>query len=422
VALCAALSVGLALVSTPVTATAETLFGVESATFRWDSATGPVTGYRVYVSTNGRRSSVYATVSGTEVIAHAEYGQTISVSVAAVSGSSGTLVLGPRSDASDEVLFLQGSPPPLPPEPQPEPEPEPEPVPEPVVMGIPSDFDGDGRSDLLLQNKETGRLRMWSMEGTEIVEAEILGPGPSLPVIAIGDFNGDQTADILYFAEDSATLIFRITGSGTSSLPLDPDWYVASSGDYDGDGRTDLLVRNTDTTELAIWLLNGSQLIEVVSLFDFDEFVQSRTGDFDGDGTDDLIIRSSAGAVLMIRMRNGARAWITVLPETGLDWNIAAVGDLDADGRDDLVFRHTDGTVYVWLMDGSEVVSDGPLGSASPDWEIAGLLDLDGDGAADLVWRHVNGSIDAWLLDGLTILSQDEITKLGYRWTLVSAN
>ena len=97
----------------PGSATAETLFGVESATFRWDPATGPVTSYRIFVSTDGGPSKRYGTVSGTEAVVQAKYGQTISVSVTAISRSAGLVIQGSRSEPSDEVLFLA--------EPQPEP-------------------------------------------------------------------------------------------------------------------------------------------------------------------------------------------------------------------------------------------------------------------------------------------------------------
>ena len=423
VAVYAAICTGIALATTPDTATAITLFGVESATFRWAPASGSVSYYRVYVSTNGGEPKRYR-ANGNEAVVNAKFGQTISVSVAAVNNTSGSAVEGPWSLPSEDVLFLDESgPEPNPepnPDPEPEPNPEPEPEPEPLETRTHYDFDGDGRSDLLIQNVVTGELRVWAMEGTEIIEETTLATGPAVPVVAVGDFDGDETSDVLYFFEAFKTLSFYMNGTATGVIPLDPGWQVASSGDYDGDGRTDLLVRNTGTAEVAIWLLNGSQLIEAVSLFDLDETWQFRTGDFDGDGTDDIVARNTTGLIVMILMENGSSKSTSAVESTDAGWNLVGVGDLDADGRDDLIFRDTGGAVDAWLMDGSEVVASGRLASIKTIWTIVGFFDLDGDRAEDLVLRNTYGIVYAGLVNGLAIFSQGKIAALNGNWIVVS--
>src|SRR5438552_6963626 len=86
-----------------------------------------------------------------------------------------------------------------------------------------------------------------------------------------------------------------ITSVPITALP-DPAWTVAGSGDFDGDGHSDILWRNTLTGENAIWLMNGSS----VSSQSFIQAVPDRNwttvkiGDFDGDGKADILWRNKS--------------------------------------------------------------------------------------------------------------------------------
>ena len=63
---------------------------------------------------------------------------------------------------------------------------------------VSSDFNGDGKSDLLWQN-DNGQVAIWELNGSTVIGSAILGnPGPSWEVIATGDFNGDGKSDILW--------------------------------------------------------------------------------------------------------------------------------------------------------------------------------------------------------------------------------
>jgi hypothetical protein len=56
---------------------------------------------------------------------------------------------------------------------------------------VSSDFNGDGKSDILWQN-DNGQVAIWELNGTTLIGAAIIGnPGPSWDAIATGDFNGD---------------------------------------------------------------------------------------------------------------------------------------------------------------------------------------------------------------------------------------
>ncbi len=44
------------------------------------------------------------------------------------------------------------------------------------------------------------------------------------------------------------------------------NWTIAGTGDFDGDGKSDILWRNSRPGEVAIWLMNGTSIASGVRL------------------------------------------------------------------------------------------------------------------------------------------------------------
>ncbi|MCA9457750.1 MAG: hypothetical protein KC587_13885, partial [Nitrospira sp.] len=94
----------------------------------------------------------------------------------------------------------------------------------------------------------------------------------------------------------------------------------------------------------------------------------------DGDGKADLVWRNTNSGDVVIWLLNG-----TTIASTGIvdrlptQWEIALVSDADGDGKVDVIWRDTNtGTVVLWLLNGPSVSSDGSPGTTSTDWIIAG--------------------------------------------------
>ncbi len=236
-----------------------------------------------------------------------------------------------------------------------------------------TDFDGDGRGDLLWRNTTSGRLSVWNLDGSfrrggTLVESASF-PSAAWTVVSTADFDRDGDSDILWRNGNSGRLaLWTMTGSVhnggqiADGLPI-ADWDLAGSADLDLDGYPDLVWRHRTSGALRAWLLEG------------------------------LALRSEAG--------------LSPAGLADLNWRIAALGDLDADGRDDLLWRHgQSGALVVWYMDGLTRRAASFLDPAAlPDlgWQALGIWDVDDDGANDLVWRHtVSGKLVVWYLAGAT--------------------
>jgi hypothetical protein len=63
---------------------------------------------------------------------------------------------------------------------------------------VKSDFNGDGKADILWQNSSTGERLIWLMNGTTYTSTVNLGfVATSLSITGSSDFNGDGKSDIL---------------------------------------------------------------------------------------------------------------------------------------------------------------------------------------------------------------------------------
>lgn len=137
------------------------------------------------------------------------------------------------------------------------------------------DLDGNGSTDILIRNTSSGAWYHYLFDNTDIIKRDYIESLPQdldLQVRAMADFNGDKTADLLLQdSENEGWMIVPMEGS----LPMAPvtvldnfesSWQFNSAGDYDGDGITDITVRDTESGNISI-LLWGDMAVksEIVS-------------------------------------------------------------------------------------------------------------------------------------------------------------
>jgi FG-GAP-like repeat len=82
-------------------------------------------------------------------------------------------------------------------------------------------------------------------------------------VAGIGDFNGDGKADILWRDTSGNIAIWFMNGvtitSGAAVGNLATTWSVVGTGDFNGDGKTDIVWRDA-AGDIAMWLMNGASV------------------------------------------------------------------------------------------------------------------------------------------------------------------
>jgi glucose/arabinose dehydrogenase len=279
-------------------------------------------------------------------------------------------------------------------------------------ISVANDLNGDGKSDIVIQTIGTSSTTTtaWLMNGTSIAAAaNILTTDPSWTVSHIADFNGDGKADLLWRNSNGAVTMWLMNGSTVASavglLGTDPFWRVSHVGDFNGDGKADLLWRNNNGA-VTMWLMNGTVITSSLGILGADaNWSVSHAGDFNGDTKADLLWRNTNGAVTMWLMNGTSISSSVGLLGANPDWSVSHTADFNGDGKGDLLWRNTNGAVTVWLMNGTAVAS--AVGNLGPDanWSVTNTSDFNGDGKADLLWRNTNGAVTMWIMNGAVLTS-----------------
>jgi hypothetical protein len=134
----------------------------------------------------------------------------------------------------------------------------------------PGDFNGDGFSDVIVRAKD-GELRLYRGNGKggwqNGSKADVIGVGWQnfTAILSAGDFTGDNFSDVIVRNAAGQLLLYRGNGKGSWLNGTDPDvigtgWnsfnYIFSPGDWNSDGRPDLITRNA-AGELRLYRGNG---------------------------------------------------------------------------------------------------------------------------------------------------------------------
>jgi hypothetical protein len=173
-------------------------------------------------------------------------------------------------------------------------------------------------------------------------------------------------------------------GGGHDSKPVS-----IATGDFNGDGRMDVVTANSDSTYISILMGNGDGSFapsDDINIGQTPVFV--RAADVNGDGHLDLITANKTNNSVSVLLGNGDGTFQSAVNfSTGANSGPVAidVGDLNGDGKLDLaVADGGSNTISILLGDGTGNFTTGSTATVSSSPTSVAIGDFNGDGHPDL--------------------------------------
>ena len=267
-----------------------------------------------------------------------------------------------------------------------------------------TDFDSDGKADLLFQSL-TGALYVWFMDGQTRLGGGFLSQSPVSPdlrVVGARDYTGDYKPDLLLQDQTNGTVVLHVmdglTKLGEQIIPIAPGtpWRIVASGDVNGDGFADITWHHSGSGQFYAWFMKPSRGMAGHA---------GPGGTFAGDYLRDI---------------NSA---VITLGTTTL--GIVGTGDVEG-SRTDLVLQdHVTGELKTWYLTGTSGVVQANLSppAANPAWRIRAVADYSGDGRPDIIWQHLSsGALYYWQMNGAQLGSHGSLSSPAVNpiWTIVA--
>ncbi|MGH9275317.1 MAG: FG-GAP-like repeat-containing protein, partial [Acidimicrobiales bacterium] len=225
-------------------------------------------------------------------------------------------------------------------------------------QGLPdvAELDGDGIDDVVIYAPGGSPDRIYSGRANRTLVALPLGVDPTYDV-SVGDFDGDGRDDLLWFGygvNESVRTLSDGNGQFTSLLStIDDGESIPIIGDFDGDGLDDVLLYGPGSSVDEMWWSEptdrGAVSVEPIQVKG--TAYRPQVGDVNGDGNDDVLwYQPGAGADPL---------WTWFADRTKVDRILGVggtfvpdLGRYTADDLDDVAWLSPTSASYLWLATG----------------------------------------------------------------------
>jgi len=161
---------------------------------------------------------------------------------------------------------------------------------------------------------------------------------------------------------------------------------AATSMDYDGDGKADLVIRRAERGENFILQSSDNRTIRIG--FGIQPTDVPVSGDFDGDGTFDIAVWRPSTGFWYIEQSSNGEIYSKRFGTQSSDIPVPA--DFDGDGITDIAIRRPASFEWFYLSSVSNRVIQQTFGRQASDIPV--VADYDGDGKADLAVRRTSNA------------------------------
>ena len=257
------------------------------------------------------------------------------------------------------------------------------------------DFNGDGKPDVLIVSFSSTNLYIFLGNGDGTFRTPVItNMGTSLSSVVVADLNGDGKLDVLGTIPGAALLVLLGKGDGTFGAGvtypvLSNSTNFLAVGDFNADGKVDIaLAANSGTSapgSVGVLLGKGDGTFQAaVTSTGVSNPVGMAAGDFNGDGKLDLLVSDSTTGQTFLLAGNGNGTFQTPTAATSKA-GLLGTADVNGDGKPDAIIV-TDPFVAVFLGkgDGTFTAENTYHVASEGNSESITIGDFNGDGRLDV--------------------------------------
>ena len=198
-------------------------------------------------------------------------------------------------------------------------------------------------------------------------------------------------------ATPGGTLVSTYSSNG--NIYTQPLTYLRTvKNDFSASGVSCILFRNASNGDMGYYQLDASGAFAgwrgIVG--SPTAYTVVGTGDFNGDGVTDVLMRNNTigGDTGFYQMNSDGslQGWHTI-GSSSTDYSVVGAGDFNGDGITDVLFRNNalggDTGFYQVSSDGSGALQGWrSVGSSNTDYSVVGAADFNGDSVTDILFRN----------------------------------